>query len=234
MITFSWDDGHPEDLRLAELFGRYGISATFYIPCSNREGLPVLNPAQIRSLRSAGFTLGSHTYTHCYLTSVPLGVAIDEIRQGKEWLQDCIGEEIEHFCYPGGKYNERIVQAVREAGFASARTIRGFYREEGTDPFRCPTTLQFYPHSRRTLSRNFVSGGDYRNRFPAFLKAIAKGNLGDRITSLCSALESTQGPLHFWGHSYELGGFGGWRILEDFLRRLAHPDPIEPNLGCGQ
>jgi len=37
IITTSWDDGHPLDLKLAELLGEYDIPATFYISIDNVE-----------------------------------------------------------------------------------------------------------------------------------------------------------------------------------------------------
>ena len=36
LITTSWDDGHPLDLRLAELLHKYDVPATFYIPVSEK------------------------------------------------------------------------------------------------------------------------------------------------------------------------------------------------------
>jgi hypothetical protein len=31
-ITTSWDDGHPSDLRVAELLIKHGLRGTFYVP----------------------------------------------------------------------------------------------------------------------------------------------------------------------------------------------------------
>ncbi len=49
IITTSWDDGHPLDLKLAELLQRYAIPATFYIPIDNieRQGM---NTQEIREI----------------------------------------------------------------------------------------------------------------------------------------------------------------------------------------
>ena len=55
-FTTSWDDGHPLDLRLAELLATHGFSGTFYVPRGNREGRPVMTTAELRALteRMAG------------------------------------------------------------------------------------------------------------------------------------------------------------------------------------
>ena len=47
-ITTSWDDGHPMDLRVAELLTRSGLPGTFYVPPSNSR--PTLSTAEIRGL----------------------------------------------------------------------------------------------------------------------------------------------------------------------------------------
>jgi putative transposase len=37
VVTTSWDDGHPLDLKLAELLKKYDIPATLYMPMDNPE-----------------------------------------------------------------------------------------------------------------------------------------------------------------------------------------------------
>jgi peptidoglycan/xylan/chitin deacetylase (PgdA/CDA1 family) len=63
IFTTSWDDGHPLDARMAELLSLHEFQGTFYVPVSNREGLPVLGPEDLRRL-GQGFEIGSHTIDH--------------------------------------------------------------------------------------------------------------------------------------------------------------------------
>src|SRR3989304_6864863 len=58
IFTTSWDDGHPLDTRIAELLSRHGFQGTFYMPLSNREGLPVMPPGEMRRLGQE-FEIGS-------------------------------------------------------------------------------------------------------------------------------------------------------------------------------
>ena len=70
MITTSWDDGHPLDIRLAELLATYGLKkGTFYVPILHA-GQTVLDCAQLRYLRQLGMEIGSHTVTHTLLTEI--------------------------------------------------------------------------------------------------------------------------------------------------------------------
>ena len=81
IITTSWDDGHPLDLRLAKLLQKYNVPATFYISIDSveRQGM---NPQEIREIAKS-FDVGGHTYHHVDLTRVSLGEAGPEIVEGK-------------------------------------------------------------------------------------------------------------------------------------------------------
>ncbi len=35
IVTTSWDDGHPVDLKVADILLRFGVKATFYVGNSN-------------------------------------------------------------------------------------------------------------------------------------------------------------------------------------------------------
>ena len=64
-IVTSWDDGHPLDLRIAELLTRFGLTGTFYIA---RDYLDErITEAQIKAL-SCQHEIGAHTLTHPVLT----------------------------------------------------------------------------------------------------------------------------------------------------------------------
>lgn len=38
VVTSSWDDGHPLDLRVADLLARCGVKGTYYVPGSGTPG----------------------------------------------------------------------------------------------------------------------------------------------------------------------------------------------------
>ena len=67
-ITTSWDDGHPLDMRLAEMLVCNKLKATFYIPRHIPSG--VMSQAQVREL-SQTFEIGGHTLDHVFLPTVP-------------------------------------------------------------------------------------------------------------------------------------------------------------------
>ncbi|HEY7296355.1 MAG TPA: polysaccharide deacetylase family protein [Xanthobacteraceae bacterium] len=228
MITTSWDDGHPEDLRLAELLKSYDISGTFYIPRRNRESRDVMTGGQIRSLSSA-FEVGGHTIDHLALTVVDPHTAGTQIHGCKEWLEDLTSRPINGFCYPRGQYNEQIKQMTRIAGFKYARTVKNLFDHPGRDPFALSTTVQFAPTSGAVYLRNYL-----KSRMHAFIDreaglpnirllsaALTIRRLVDRVRHLADLCERSGGVFHLWGHSWEITQYGLWDDLRESLKHLA-------------
>ena len=89
-FTLSVDDGHPLDLRIAEILARHRLRASFYLPIRNAEGAPVMTAAQAREL-SRYAEIGSHTLDHCYLTRVDDNEAWRQISEGKTELEQRLG-----------------------------------------------------------------------------------------------------------------------------------------------
>ena len=87
LITTSWDDGHPLDLRLAAMLAGRGVRGTFYVTCEP-VNFPVMTGGQMRSLRRMGMEVGSHTVTHAVLTHLDHRQALEELRTSKMRLED--------------------------------------------------------------------------------------------------------------------------------------------------
>ena len=104
-LTISVDDGHTTDLRSADLLGKFGFKATFYIPKTNPER-DVMEGQQIRQI-SRCFDVGGHTISHVSLKRMSDAQAFAEISEGKKWLEDLVGCEVSAFCYPQGKVQRR-------------------------------------------------------------------------------------------------------------------------------
>jgi peptidoglycan/xylan/chitin deacetylase (PgdA/CDA1 family) len=233
IVTTSWDDGHPLDARLADVLSRHGFRATFYVPVSNREGLPVMPPADLRRL-DQGFEIGSHTIDHCYLSSVGAVEARRQVRGGKEQIEQILGHEVSGFSYPGGHHTAEHRHLVIESGFEYARTTSDFHRTSPVDPFITPTTIQFYPHTRDVYVRHFISRGGWRERTGLFRVAMRPGDFMSRLRGMLDHVCVRGGVFHLWGHSQELERFDGWRHLETLLSYAAERVPVEARLSNGE
>lgn len=230
LFTSSWDDGHPLDMRLADLLARHGFGSTFFVPLSNREGLPVMTGEQLRALQAGGFEIGSHTLDHCYLTTVDDATAKFQIVQGKTELEQALGQAVPGFCYPGGKHRKRHVEMVEKAGFRYARHTYNFYADPDSNPFIMPVTLQIYPHGRFVYARNFVRHSAWGRRMRMFGAAMSHRDLLEKLRSTLDITCEQGGVFHLWGHSWEMDRFDGWTVLENFLRYAAQCIPAENRL----
>lgn len=214
-VTTSWDDGAPEDRRLADLLLKYGIGATFYIPLKNLEKRAVLSPSEIQKI-AANFEVGSHTYDHIYLNRCSLAVAKSQIVDGKKVLEDIIGEKIKGFCYPGGKYDNPIVELVKNADFLYARTTKNlFNRTDKSSLFEMPVSVQFYPRKGFKHLKGFLMYQQYIERWPYFYRALMNDNLVTRLKIMIDYCVMEGVYFHLWGHSWEIEELGLWSELEE-------------------
>jgi peptidoglycan/xylan/chitin deacetylase (PgdA/CDA1 family) len=77
-----------------------------------------------RTWRDAGMDIGSHTRTHADLTGLSADEALNEITFSKRELEDAIGCEVRHFCYPYGLFRPQHIAQTKDAGFVTATTTR--------------------------------------------------------------------------------------------------------------
>jgi peptidoglycan/xylan/chitin deacetylase (PgdA/CDA1 family) len=122
VITF--DDGYVSFYNRAwPILKEYGFPATVYV-ITNFVVIPnYMSWDQITSVQKAGIEIGSHTLSHPSLITLDPNQMAKEIRGSKEILESTLGVPIQSFCYPGGDYNQQVVQIVKEAGYTSAVTI---------------------------------------------------------------------------------------------------------------
>jgi peptidoglycan/xylan/chitin deacetylase (PgdA/CDA1 family) len=223
-FTTSWDDGHPLDLRLAEMLAAHGFTGTFYVPRGNCEGRPVMTAAELRTL-GAGFEIGGHTLDHVRLTGLPACERDRQLRDGKRRVEDELGRAITGFCYPGGAHDRSVRQAVGSAGFGYARTVTNLSLDPPRDRFRISTTLQLYPHSWLTYVTNFARRGAWRARALPLTTCLGSelrtgpGTVLDHCLEAVLRLAAQRGGVfHLWGHSWEIEARGLWGALDRLLR----------------
>ncbi|NVN99737.1 MAG: polysaccharide deacetylase family protein [Geobacteraceae bacterium] len=219
IVTLSFDDGAPEDLEIATLLKKHELAATFYVPVTNVEGRPTLSPVQIVLLSEMGFEIGAHGYHHQYLDRIPATDVYEEIKSGKDQLEQILGQAVTSFCYPGGKTPVVAVNAVRQLGFRYARTVREC-RFSVDDPLLAPTTNPIGWHCRRHYVKEALLSGNARY-CTYFLKhrLWAMDWLDYSLANLEYAV-MTGGICHFWGHAFEIDRNNEWERLERLLLQI--------------
>ncbi len=219
IVTLSFDDGDPRDLKIARLLRKYALPATFYVPITNAEGRKTLAAGQIVELSDMGFEIGAHGYHHHYLDRIPASEVHEEVASGKERLEQIIGGPITCFCYPGGKTPPAAVAAVRRLGFAYARTVREC-RFAVKDPLLAPTTNPIGKHCRRHYVKEAVLSGNPAYLAFFFRKALWNMHWRDYSLANLEYALSIGGIWHLWGHAFEIDDQREWGNLETIFARL--------------
>jgi len=219
LLTTSWDDGSVEDLRLAEMIARHSLGGTFYIPreCIFGKRLSV---EEIRELASIpGVEVGAHTISHANLRDLSVEEVRAELVEGKDWLQDILGEEVRAFCYPMGKFRRWMIREVAKAGYVAGRTTMNCRMDLKFNPLCMPTTVQVYPHSWSSQMRHALL--ERNLRATSILRRPWKAEDAPSKIVCDAVASSSVAQIHVWGHSWEVDNEGLWELLDQLLVRLA-------------
>jgi peptidoglycan/xylan/chitin deacetylase (PgdA/CDA1 family) len=123
-IVISFDDG-------------YRPQYTFALPTLSKHGWPgVLNlkaegsdlyHSNVEAMLKVGWELAAHTINHSDLTTLEGAALEEEVAGSRHLLQREYGVPIKNFCYPSGRFNQTVIEAVEAAGYVGATTeIPGF------------------------------------------------------------------------------------------------------------
>lgn len=122
-IILSFDDGWQSQFTYAlPILEKYRYPATFFVFTNaiGRKGFFTWD--ELRSMVAAGMTVGGHSRSHPYLTSISSEAELwSEIFESKQQLETELGVSVNEFAYPFGRYNATIVSLVQKAGYRSAR-----------------------------------------------------------------------------------------------------------------
>jgi peptidoglycan/xylan/chitin deacetylase (PgdA/CDA1 family) len=220
VATTSWDDGHPLDLRVADLLASYGLAGTFYLP--RKASWPVMNSVEIRDL-STKFEIGSHTLDHSNLDQLTNEEAHRQLSGSRNWIEDVTGKPCRTLCFPRGRFRQGQLSLVRKAGYLAARTTEMLSTEyprrvEGLALIS--TTIQAFPHSPLAYLKNTLK----RRSLGTLVRARALFYMRDWRELAKMLLERTLshgGAFHLWGHSWEIEQEHLWDRLEELLAVMA-------------
>ncbi len=226
IVTTSWDDGHPLDLRIADLLARLGMRGTFYTPIEYSR-CARMSAAQIRDLSHMGMEIGSHTVSHPRLTRLPDHAVLRELRESKDALEQMLDGQVLSFCFPEGKFSRRFAPHLRAAGYHLARTTMAFRTESDFDCYAMPVTFQLWPHSRQILLRHALKEGNLSGLTNWISRWRGETDLVQLADRVLDSIASTGGILHIWGHSWEIDQAGLWPLLEEVLQRIAQRPGVD-------
>lgn len=205
-LTFSYDDGVMQDLRLISLFRLYGLRGTFnlnsaslgHLASSESNGRVIdlsRVPGEDVPLAYAGFEVAAHTSSHPSLTHLSSISAVEEIVSDRARLESLVRRPVRGMAYPNGAVNESIKNIVKACGVSYAR---------GTDT----TGSYALPADRYDWACSCHHSE---------LEPLIDPFLDDQRRLML---------LSVWGHSYEFDMTATWDVIESQLERLGGNDDV--------
>jgi peptidoglycan/xylan/chitin deacetylase (PgdA/CDA1 family) len=122
-VCITFDDGCETDLlTAAPLLKELGFGATSYVTVDFLNKPGYMTHAQVRELHAMGIEIGCHSLTHPYLTDVDDARLRKETAGAKERLEQIVSAPVDHYSCPGGRWDEHVANAVRQAKFRTMAT----------------------------------------------------------------------------------------------------------------
>ena len=123
-VTFSYDDGKLNDIRLCELFKKYGLKATFNLNSSNIGKPSYITADDVKNMVSDGFEIAVHSVFHPLLETMPDQIMLNEILEDKRALEKLTGKIVSGMAYPFGTYSDRVIEIAKTCGIKYSRTCK--------------------------------------------------------------------------------------------------------------
>ena len=213
-VTFSYDDGVTQDIRLVELLNKYNLKSTFNLNSEllNNKGVLIregkrishykIHPDDVKSIYE-GHEIAVHTLTHTNLTTVNDAEVIRQTEQDRLNLSELAGYDVVGMAYPCGGVNndDRVAEILKTStGVKYSRTITcnsSFDLQNNLYRFN-PTAFHLDFDNLMKLSEDFI-------------------NLNSDKPQI----------FYIWGHSYEMDYYPDyWMKLEEFFKLIANKNDI--------
>ncbi len=201
-LTFSYDDGVRQDIRLVEIFKQHNLFGTFNVNsgCFGKDNR--LTAEQIKDLYiPAGQELACHTVHHPFLEKLPDATVLSEVLDDRRALEQLSGEIIDGMAYPYGTYNAHTMELLKAAGIKYSRTVIS------TEDFRLP--------------ENWLAlTATCHHKNPKLFE------LAEKFISETPTPRQHAWLFYVWGHSYEFRDNDNWDRIEQFAEKIAGKDDV--------
>ncbi|MCL2415581.1 MAG: polysaccharide deacetylase family protein [Defluviitaleaceae bacterium] len=199
-LTMSYDDGVVQDIRLIEIFNKYGIRGAFHIngglfgKTALRQRISKDEIAKVY----AGHEISLHGYTHQSLSVTPSIRIAEEIYKDRIALESITGEPVRGMSYPNGSVNDEVVNIISSLGVEYCRKV------ETTGGFSLPSDFlrwsgtTHHKHNLLELGKKFL---EITLKWQPYL-------------------------MYVWGHSYEFDEDNNWNLIEEFCKMMSGKNDI--------
>lgn len=207
-VTFSFDDGVTQDVRLIEILNKYGLKGTFNIN-SGLLGLPgqlnrswgIVNHTKVKASEVkniyAGHEVAVHSLTHPTLVGLDEETIIRQVDEDRKALEQLVGYSVVGMAYPNGPNDDFVAGVI-----ANNTPIRYSRTTEST-------------HSFKVQKENLL-------RYNPTVYYI-EDCLEELVDKFLASESDEDQLLYIWGHAYEMdAGLISWEKFEEICQKLAN------------
>ena len=216
-VTFSYDDGVSQDIRLSDVFERYALKCTFNLNGKIFKRKNGLTTEQIKKyILDRGHEVAVHGETHRAEGTLRPIEGIREVLNCRLDLEEDFGIIIRGMAYPDSGIThfannaeyEHIKYYLKELDIVYSRTLGG-----DNDSFALPNDWHAW---MPTAHHKNPSVFDYINKF----------NEIDLNDSKISYAKRQPRLFYLWGHSYEFDNNDNWDRIEKICAELSGKDDV--------
>lgn len=206
-VSFSYDDGVYQDIRLVNLLNRYGLKCTFNLNSGLMspdsvwygDGVRVerMPPVGLCELYE-GHEIASHTTTHRNMRELDSHTIYTDVKKDIAALEKIFDCTVSGFAYPFGDTDARVKEVLKTCGVKYARGVKSTHRFDlPSDIFEISPTCRHKEECIFELAEEFIQ------------------------------MKPTRPQIFFmWGHSYEFDMQDGWERFEKFCKLISGHDDI--------
>ena len=210
-VTFSYDDGVEQDIRLVEILDKYGLKGTFNINTGSfaPEGT-VYKPGVVHRrmtqkqtyelFANSNHEVAVHTISHPFLEQLPTNMVLEEVLADRKNIEEMFGKVTRGMAYPFGTTSATVVDALRMCGILYSRTTKA------------------------TLSLDLPKEDWLRLPATCHHKSSELGALSDKLINENPA--RSPWLLYVWGHSYEFESDNNWNVIEELCEKISNKPDI--------
>lgn len=214
-ITFSYDDGVTQDIRLIELLNKYNLKCTFNLNSELlgknniliRENQRIahykIHPEDVKYVYD-GHEIAVHTLTHPNLTTLDEQEIIRQVEQDRTNLSELAGYEVYGMAYPGGGMNNdnRVAEIIKN--HTQIKYCRTITNTDSFDPQK--NLFRFNPNVSHIMEYDRLM------------------EMGRQFIEMKTDIPQT---FYIWGHSYEMDYRPDyWIRLEEFFEMISKRNDI--------
>jgi len=213
-LTFSYDDGCRDDIRMADTLTKYGLKGTFNLN-GNFHNTELSKEEVEEHILSKGHEIAVHGEFHRANGDLRPIEGITEVLNCRLDLEEKYGRIIRGMAYPdsgitrfsNGANYDKIKQYLTDLGIAYSRTLGG-----DNNSFELPTDWHRW---MPTIHHNNPKIMEYLEQFI-------------NIDLSCRTYYSARYPrlFYIWGHSFEFGNNNNWEILEEICKKVSSREDI--------